>query len=231
MTDLTLTRPAPKVTILFTAHAKPCYLDAIDSLLAQTFTDWECIVMDSEVRPYPYGNGTDRIHVAFTQEPLNFKEMKCHVGWCFNEAVRRGWVRGEYLQTFYDDDLMHPQYLEKMVGFLEADIYRMAVRCSQDRVYLLPDGTVKTGEPLIADKPIVGDMLYQVDGGQVLMRSEILDRIDDPWLPEDPEDAVCRISDGLFLNKVGAVIDQLHYIPDHLYTHRFSPWSTYTPSV
>jgi hypothetical protein len=63
-----------------------------------------------------------------------------------------------------------------------------------------------------------------------MFRREVLDKIGDPWLPEDPADAVCRHSDGIFLEKLAQVCGVVHPIADVLYDHRFTPISTYTPT-
>jgi hypothetical protein len=71
----------------------------------------------------------------------------------------------------------------------------------------------------------------QVDGGQIMFRRTVLDAIGDPWLPEDAADGSCRHSDGIFLEKLGAVCGTVPAIPEVLMDHRFTPISTYTPST
>ncbi len=69
-----------------------------------------------------------------------------------------------------------------------------------------------------------------MDGTQVMFRRELLDRIGDPWLTEDPADAVCRHSDGIFLDKIGVLAGAVDNIDEVLVVHRFTELSTYSPS-
>jgi hypothetical protein len=72
----------------------------------------------------------------------------------------------------------------------------------------------------------------QVDGAQVMFRREMLDRIGDPWLPEDPDDGSCRHSDGIFLERLAQAAGVIHPVGTGapLVTHRYTPFSRYSPS-
>lgn len=245
----------PEVTILLTIHRKPTAGDALASILDQTrLRDVEVLVVDSgqwfdpatgETRDDPVSIAMARIHERyrglfpftwiFTEEPPDLTRRKCPIGWVTNEVIRKGWVRGRYMATFYDDDRYEPEFVARMAGFLDDHPDDAAVWCSQNRVKLHHDGT----EELIGVIPAIGPKSpgqYDnwVDGGQVLFRTELLDKIGDPWLTEDPTDSVCRHSDGLFLEKMALAAQAsgsavVHGIADVLYTHRFTQWSTYTP--
>ena len=223
------------VTIILTSHLKPTLGDALASVARQTFTDYECVVMDSGQRPPDdewqlkmVAALDPRIVLEFTGEDHGLRDRLCPVGWATNEVIRRGLVRGKYVCTFYDDDEYEPTFLERMVGHLEATGER-AVWCSQDRVALLASGERQHRGVIRADRVLTpGSILNRVDGGQVMFTREALMALGDPWLPEDP--GSCYNSDGQFLERLCSLVGEIQPLDEMLYTHRFTPHSTYSPT-
>ena len=222
---------------------KPTLGDAIESVLAQTRTDYDLIVMDSGAwvgdtseRGYEMSSifrslvGRNvNMAVYTTGEPADLRASKCPVSWATNEAIRRGLVRGEYVCHFYDDDIYYATFIEKMAGYLDEHPEDMAVLCAQDRLSLNRDGTThKWG--LIAPQGRLGPGQFdcRVDGGQIMYRRSVLDAMGDPWMNESPGD--CGHSDGLFLERLAGIAGSVPAIPDVLLAHRNTPYSTYSPS-
>jgi hypothetical protein len=233
---------APAMTILLCSHMKGPYLrEAINSVLAQTSQDLQLLVVDSGQWRGEPGEAaaamariwrTYRTHPlvewTFTGEGPDLKATKCPVGWATNQAIRRGLVRGRYMATFYDDDRYLPQFVEVMAGYLDRFPQVGAVWCSQLVATLDADGV----ETMVAARPATEQKFgasfdCQVDGAQVAWRTSLLDQIGDPWLPEEP--STCYHSDGIFLDKLGAVCGVVPPIPEVLVVHRFTPLSAYTP--
>lgn len=231
----------PTLTIILTSHMKPTVGDAIASVLAQTRTDFECVVMDSGqwrgkdderslALATAFAEYAPRVNWQFTGEEPDLGSRLCPVGWATNETIRRGLVRGKYVCTFYDDDEYEPTFVERMVGYLEAT-GEQAVWCTQDRVRLLASGEKQHAGRIVASHVLTpGQLDNRVDGGQVMFSLDALMRVGDPWLPEDPRDGTCRHSDGIFLEKLCSVVGEIRPLDEMLYTHRFTPFSTYSPS-
>jgi hypothetical protein len=233
---------APAVTCLLTAHQMPYLRVAVTSVLDQTRRhDVELVVVDSgwwiDQRDQTAGYlretyldfGTaPGVTWVFTGEASDLKAKACPVAWATNQAIRTGLVRGRYMCTFYDDDRYHPTFFERMAGYLDEHPDAPAVWCSQNRIRLDVDGAETLLGCIAAAGPKSSGWDCQVDGGQVMWRTELLDKIGDPWIPEGTGD--CRHSDGLFLERLGAVAGTVPNIPDVLMDHRFTPISTYTPS-
>lgn len=234
---------SPAVTILLASHMKPYLRDSLTSVLAQTRLDIQVLVIDSGqwIR-----QDTDRarqmaqIYRDFHDHPMvewvttgegpELRRAHCPIGWATNEAIRAGLIRGRYVSTFYDDDQYHPNFVERMAGYLDEHPEALAVLCSQDRISLAPDGTETLVGRIVTPGPRwAGQFDCQIDGAQIMFRREVLDKIGDPWLPEDPGDS-CRHSDGIFLEKLAQVAGNVPAIPEVLLRHRFTPISTYTPS-
>lgn len=233
----------PAVTCLVTSHMKPMLGDELRSLVNQTRRDIQIIVADSGrwigrddpisvavAAAYDEFSRHPLVEWVTTGEPANLRDIACPVGLVFNEVIRAGLVRGRFMHTGYDDDVHDPRYVELMAGYLEAHPEVLAVWCSQDRVQLMPDGSHRLVGQILAHGPKrAGGMDCQVDGTQVMWRTQVLDLIGDPWLTEDPADGVCRHSDGLFLEKLAGAVGVIPAIPDVLVTHRHTSVSTYSP--
>ncbi len=239
----------PAVTCIMCVHMKgDVTRQALDSVLAQTRLDDVHLlvvdsgqwlhddpgdVVDSDVarqmaKIYTEYGAHPNVEWTFTGEGPDLREHKCPVAWATNEAIRRGLVTGRYVCTFYDDDRYHPQFMERMAGWLDDHPEHNAVWCSQRRIAVRLDGT----ETVVGAIPATGtrhggNWDCQVDGGQVMFRREMLDLIGDPWLPEDP--STCYHSDGLFLNKLAAVAGPVPGIPMALCDNRKTPLSTFSP--
>jgi hypothetical protein len=235
----------PAVTCILTAHMKPYLRDSLVSLLAQTRQhDVQVLVVDSGQwlgRDDETSRAMAAVHAdfaghpmfewVFTGEPADLRNRLCPVAWATNEVIRAGLVRGRYVCTFYDDDRYHPTFMQEMAGFLDTHLDAGAVWCSQNRIRLDRDGSETLIGVIAATGPKNGNWDCQVDGGQIMFRRTVLEAIGDPWLPEDPADGSCRHSDGIFLEKLGAVCGTVPAIGEVLMDHRFSPISTYTPST
>ncbi len=199
----------PAVTCVLTSHMKPCLGDALDSVLAQTRTDIQVLVLDSGRwigRRGPVAAAMSATHGRYAGHPLvewvttgedeYLIQRKCPVSYVTNEAIRAGLVRGRYMCTFYDDDLYDPHFMEEMAGFLDANPDTGAVWCSENRVNLNADGSMTHTYLIPASVPKSGPVFdCQVDGAQVMWRTSLLDVIGDPWLPEDPDEGSCCHSD------------------------------------
>ena len=220
---------------------KPLVGEAIKSVLTQTRRDIQLVVTDSgqwlhktdgpsEAMRAIWMYHRSQVEWRFTDEPPGLRQHKCPIGWVTNRAFREGWLRGDYIATLYDDDLWYPTFAEKMAGFLDEHPEAFAVWCSQDRLQVSTDGLTRQVGTILATAPKRGNWDNAVDGGQVMFRREALGLIGDPWLTEDPADAVCRHSDGMFLEKLGAVAGVVPNIPDVLCANRKTPLSAYSPT-
>lgn len=105
----------PRVSVLMTVYNAADYLAiAIDSVLAQSFTNWELVIVDdgstdaSAALVAAYGDP----RIAFTRLPANVGRTP---------ALRLAFAaaRGELLAVLDADDVAHPARLERQVEFLD----------------------------------------------------------------------------------------------------------------
>lgn len=111
----------PTVSIITPTYNRPELLrEAIQSVRAQTYEDWEMLIIDDGSEP-----ASQPVVDAFDDPRLRYVQLP-HVG--RSAARNRGLelARGEYIGFLDDDDLFHPNKLELEVSFLnthpEADI-------------------------------------------------------------------------------------------------------------
>ncbi len=235
-----------------TIHKNPLLESALRSVVDQTRSDVQVLVVDSGAWK-DFTTENDKKHAdlymnysrhpliewIFTGESRDASKSTCMVAKVFNDVFRQDLVKGKYFCTFYDDDLYNPQFFEKMAGFLDAHPEYSAVRCSQEWVKVNDKGIFKPVMVRPADKDLlpIDQFNNVVDGGQVMMRTGVIRRLVTQSLiasgyeliPESPD--TCRHSDGLFFEKLKTVITKMGYIDEILYTHRFSPDSTFTKNT
>ncbi len=106
---------APKVTVFIPVYNREEYIgEAIESILAQTFSDFEILLLDdgstdsSVEKIHSY---TDpRIRLVCNEENLGIPKTR-------NKGVEH--ARGEYIAMLDSDDRAFPDRLEKQVAFLD----------------------------------------------------------------------------------------------------------------
>ena len=99
----------------------PCYNNAaslpwaLGSLMAQTYTNWECILVDDGSRDNPR-----EIVDAFQDERLRYVRLEKNMGRGVARGVALNHARGEMLSMLDADDWMFPDRLETQVALLTA---------------------------------------------------------------------------------------------------------------
>ena len=107
---------APRVTVLTTLYNKgPFVEDAVRSILANSFTDFELLVVDDASTD----DGPERVR-AITDPRIRILTSPTNTGRA--AAANRGFdaARGELIAVLDADDVAHPERLAKQVAFLDA---------------------------------------------------------------------------------------------------------------
>lgn len=110
---------APRVTIGLPVYNGADYLrEAIDSILAQTFVDFELVISDNAST-----DSTQRICEEFAARDERIRYVRADTNrggsWNFHRVVELG--RGEYFRWAAHDDTIRPTYLERCVKVLDDD--------------------------------------------------------------------------------------------------------------
>lgn len=106
----------PLVSVIVPAYNYGRFISqALDSVLAQTFTDWECLIVDDGSTDdtcrvvHPYVAGTDRFRYLHQQNAGPAAAR--------NTGINNS--RGKYIQFLDADDLIQPDKLNRQVDFLQ----------------------------------------------------------------------------------------------------------------
>lgn len=116
---------APRVSIGLPVYNGEAYLaQALDSLLTQTYRDFEIVISDNGSR-----DGTETICTEYAQRDKRIRYFRedCNrgVSWNFNRVFELS--RGEYFKWAAGDDVCAPTFLSRCVDVLDMD--RSVVCC------------------------------------------------------------------------------------------------------
>lgn len=218
----------PALSVMMTSHCKPRWLEeAIGSVLGQTRRDLELVVADSGQwigRDDDASTEMRRVHAEYAGHPLvvwvttgerpGLGGRACPAAWTQNQVIRAGLLRGRYFTLFYDDDLYLPEFAEQMAGFLDEHPEANAVWCSQEQQRQEGDGFVTETFRVANCVKVAGQFDCQVDGGQVMMRTSLLGKVGDPWVPEEMEARSCSHIDGLLFERTAVHAGVVPPLPD-----------------
>jgi len=105
----------PKITVFIPAYNREKYIgDAIESILAQTFTNYEILLIDDGST-----DGTVDIMRSYTDPRLRIirNEKNLGIPKTRNKGIEH--ARGEYIAMLDSDDRAYPTRLEKQAAFMD----------------------------------------------------------------------------------------------------------------
>jgi len=202
------TQRSPKVTVLMSVHDAERYLrEAIDSILAQSFSDFEFLILDDA------SSDSSRTIVRGYDDPrIRLIENQRNLG--LTRSLNRGieLARGIYIARMDGDDLSKPERLGKQVAFLDAHSECAAVTTYSTKI---DRDSTDVG---LARTPVDGDEIRRrlrrgncITHGTVMMRKEALERVGrydeameraqdyDLWLRFSEDHCICTIPEFLYL--------------------------------
>lgn len=174
--------PLPRVSIVLPTYNGSRFLrQSVESVIAQTFNDWELIIVDD----CSTDNTPDVIAELVGTVP-RIRSVRHETNRKLPAALNTGFAlaRGEYLTWTSDDNRFRPRAIERMVDYLdrysdEAMVYAGFTKISDD------------GRPLGSEHPRPPDVLVESNavGPCFLYRRSVRDAIgeyaDDLFLAED----------------------------------------------
>lgn len=103
------------ISVLLPAYKSTYLSNAIESVLHQSYCDWELIIVndkspqpiDDVVKEYLYDS---RIHYYINDENLGKKDLVANWNRCLSYA------KGDYFSLICDDDIYKPTFLEEMIN-------------------------------------------------------------------------------------------------------------------
>ena len=225
----------PDLSIIIVSHNKPVLVkEAVQSVLNQTHSDWEAVLVDSgvllEQGCFDFIQDP-RFRVIPSGETRELAGGKNMASWCFNRVLNEGLVSGELILYLCDDDLLYPEAFETLWRFYtEHGREPQAMYASQDIGVLERDGTTRVIGKRMADrlagKVCRGSRLdCRVDYLQFCHTRQVLAKFreaygTDRFHSEDKEEA--SHADGIFMEQIGALVP-VHPVPQVLSLNRRTP--------
>lgn len=109
----------PKVSILIPVYNREALIgECIQSALEQSFTDFEVVLVDNAST-----DGTWQIcqQIAGKDQRLRVFRNESNIGPVRNWLACLAQARGEYTKILWSDDLIHPEFLNKLLPYLEEE--------------------------------------------------------------------------------------------------------------
>lgn len=163
---------SPKYSFVLPAYKATFLREAIDSILNQTYTDFELIIVN-DASPEDLTSIVNSYHDERIQYYVNVQNIGGHdlvAQW--NYCIT--YAKGDYLILASDDDVYHSDYLEKMDVLInkypEVDIFRPRVQCVDS------DGKPVNGDTNVEDK-LTCEYLSQMDLVYLRCKGDVLSGI------------------------------------------------------
>lgn len=228
----------PFFSCILLSHDKAAHVgEAINSLIAQTFLDWEAVVLDSGVL---HDRGffaslpamkDPRIRLVRSWETEEIRQTKTIASWCFNECFRKKLLKGPYTTYLCDDDLLYPNAFQAFHDYARIHPEAKAMYASVDMTGVNAGGEKLVFRELLAEEVKGsccggGPLDCQVDYLQLCHKTDLFDFFPegDFW-PEDRE--VIQHADGIFLEKIGRLVP-IYPVPVKIGENRKVPTSLNT---
>ena len=119
----------PFITVAIPTYRRlPMLRRAVDSVFAQTFTDWEMVVSDDETPPGETWNFLQRLARSDPRvKPVMNGSPHGHT---FNHNTALKAARGEWIKILHDDDVLKPNCLEVLAHIVTEYRDAIAVSCA-----------------------------------------------------------------------------------------------------
>ncbi len=159
----------PAISILMPAYNVEKYIgEAIDSMLNQTFKDFEFIIVDDAST-----DGTLSAVQKYTDPRVKIirNEKNAKLAASLNKGLQI--VRGKYIARMDADDISHPERLQKLYDFLEKN---PAIDMCGSAMKVFGAGEESVWEYKTEDKVIKAGLLWTstMPHGAVMMRAETI---------------------------------------------------------
>ena len=141
----------PKVSVVVPTYNYARFLDeAIESVLNQTFGDFELIIVDNNST-----DNTDAVVEKYLSDSRVAYYKNPDIGLGRNHDKAISYARGEYIKFLNADDKFHPELLEKFVRVMEENPGVSLVTCNQETFgskignVILPYSNLQPGKKIL----------------------------------------------------------------------------------
>lgn len=118
-------KPGTKFSIMIPTYKRVGYLkQAVDSVLAQTYGDYEIVITDNNDDDDEMAQKVETLIRSYNEANIVLYRNEKNIGIYGNTLRAAQLAQGEYVVLLNDDDLLHPRYLEVVNAFIEKYGYK-----------------------------------------------------------------------------------------------------------
>ena len=165
----------PRVSVLMpTYNTRPEYLrEAVDSVLAQTFKDFELIILDDASTEC----NVEEVIRSYSDPRIRFEQNERNLGISESRNKLMDMARGEYLAVLDHDDVSLPERLARQVEYLDA---HPEVGVLGTAFVHIPKNRMAKSYPLENDQIVAHLMLtgMAVSHSSSMLRKSVIDAYD-----------------------------------------------------
>lgn len=186
----------PKVSCILTSYNRPYKVqEAIASILTQSYSNWELIIVDDNSNEYTQKilkemvKQDDRLILIQSGVRDHERAKTARYATCINMALPL--IKGDLVTYLTDDDIYYPHRFEKMVEVFTQNTNIYVVYGKQKVVYFSRERRISAGiRPLVG---VTRSPMNKVDHNSFMHRTLCLDVVkgwdDDPslWIAADAE--------------------------------------------
>lgn len=208
---------APLFSVVVPLYKTPMsfFVDMVESVIAQTYSNWELILVNST--PEEAALHAKVLEYARLDVRIRYVDLEGNLG--ITENTNRGVAvaRGDYVCYFDHDDVLEPDILFEYAIAIESNPEISLLYCDEDK--LLPDGTLAnpTFKPdfsldMVRDNNYICHLLT--------VKRSLLDKV------ERPGKALDGAQDHAMVLKISELGGEIHHVSKILYHWRISETST-----
>ncbi|RJQ27180.1 glycosyltransferase family 2 protein [Candidatus Parcubacteria bacterium] len=207
-----------KVSVLMSVHNAQAYLcDAVDSILNQTFNDFEFIIIDDGSTDH-----TLKLIQAYANKDFRIKIHKNQENYGLTRSLNLGLklCEGKYIARMDADDFSDPSRLQKQVNYLDQNPEISLV--SVGRWYIAPNGLIYDIKVYPDNHKYLCKLLLKginvLDHGCIMIRKDIIMKFDEPYrfFYSQDFDLWLRLMEQH--EKFGMIQEPLHYRRRNIYS-------------
>lgn len=162
------------VTVITPTYKRANYLkNAIESVLVQTYSDFEHIIVDDNPEGTQSRKETAAVISEFSDPRIKYIQNKVNLGGAGSRNVAIEIAKGEYVAFLDDDDLYLPDRLEVQVKAMEENGWDVSVMDGATYNYVTGEKVAERHQQLrngmTKDELIRAHLLYHISGTNTFM--------------------------------------------------------------
>ncbi len=199
--------------VLPTYNGQKYIKDAIDSVLAQSYQNWELIIVNDCSQ-----DNTLKIINEYAQKDSRIKIINNDVNKKLPASLNIGFeaAKGEYYTWTSDDNMYKPDALKYMANFLDNNPQTDLISCNYDLIN--EDNTKTTLKAITPTRNVLNNLFSCNVGACFMYRKEIAQKTgqyDENMFCAEDYDYWCRL----------ALVGKISYSDENLYIYRYTPTS------